>query len=127
MKRRTGLPGKRNSMIMKRKPRIIPYPQTIDPAHRVMFDEFKVEIIGMANRNLALTDGTPGQVKQIIDGAELVFGVYSDNDSSDGVWKFSRGTDPTIKAELSAVREASQRSKATLSVPPGALIAVPFC
>jgi hypothetical protein len=52
-------------MIMKRKPRIIPYPQTIDPAHRVMFDEFKVEIVGMAYRNQALMGGTPGQVKQI--------------------------------------------------------------
>lgn len=45
---------KRNSMIMKRKPRIIPYPQMIDPAHRAMFDEFKVEIVGMAYRNQAL-------------------------------------------------------------------------
>jgi hypothetical protein len=76
---------KRNSMIMKRKPRMIPYPQTIDPAHRAMFDEFRVEIVGMAYRNQALMGGTPGQVKQIIDGAELVFGVYPDNDSSDGV------------------------------------------
>ena len=76
---------KRNSMIMKRKPRIIPYPQTIDPVHRAMFDEFRVEIVGMAYRNQALMGGTPGQAKQIIDGAELVFGVYPDNDSSDGV------------------------------------------
>jgi hypothetical protein len=30
------------------------------------------------------------------------------------LWKFSRGTDPAIEAELSAVREASQRSKATI-------------
>jgi hypothetical protein len=40
--------------------------------------------------------------------------------------EIKQSTDPTIEVELSAVREASQRSEATLSVPPGAMIAVPF-
>jgi hypothetical protein len=61
----------------KRKSRIIPYPQTIDPADRAIFDEFKAEILGIANRNQARMGGTPGQLKQIIDGAELVFAVWN--------------------------------------------------
>jgi hypothetical protein len=69
----------------KRKSRIIRYPQTIDPADRAIFDEFKAEILGIANRNQARMGGTLGQVKQIIDGAELVFAVYPDNDSLDGI------------------------------------------
>ena len=69
----------------ERKSTIIPYLQTIDPADRAIFDEFKAAILGIANRNQARMDATPGQLKQFIDGAELIFAVYPDNDSSNGI------------------------------------------
>jgi hypothetical protein len=78
-------PERPEAATAKRKSGIIPYPQTIDPADRAIFDEFKAEILGIANRNQARMGGTPGQLKQIIDGAELVFAVYPDDDSSDGI------------------------------------------
>ena len=110
------LPERSDAATAKRKPRMIPYPQTIDPADRAIFDEFKAEILGIANCNQARVGGTPGQVKHIFDGAELVFAVYPDNDSSDGIGMLILKGEHHLKACFASGASVSVRVSAVSCV-----------
>ena len=48
-------------------------------------DALKKSLVEMANRNLAMMDGTTDPVKKILDENELVFGVFTDHEHPDGV------------------------------------------
>jgi hypothetical protein len=116
-------PERPEAATAKRKSRIIPYPQTIDPADRAIFDEFKAEILGIANRNQARMGGIPGQLKQISDGAELVFAVYPDNDSSDGIGMLVLKGERVLKECFASGASVSVRVSAVSCVNPEQAVA----
>jgi hypothetical protein len=56
------------------------------------FADFLRKMVAIANANEAEMDGTTGPVREIIDGAELVFGIWQDQTWPHGIgWLLIKG------------------------------------